>query len=97
MKMKMLAHLHMLVHTHGGVGTLWEGDGGWRVERGLGSSLPAAELARRDSALFEKMRCIFSIAPMESLEKLRVKKHSPDAASEAPDVAPECLVRSRFW
>ena len=37
----------------------------------LGSSLPFAELARRDSALFEKMKCIFSIAPMGNLEKSR--------------------------
>jgi len=30
----------------------------------MGSSLPPAELARWDSALFEKMKCIFSIAPV---------------------------------
>jgi len=30
----------------------------------MGSSLPPAELARRDSALFKKMKCIFSIAPV---------------------------------
>jgi hypothetical protein len=33
------------------------------VERGLGSSLPPVELARRDSALFGEMKCLFSIAP----------------------------------
>jgi hypothetical protein len=33
------------------------------VERGLGSSLPPAELARRDSALFGEVKCIFSTAP----------------------------------
>jgi len=30
----------------------------------MGSSLPPAELARQDSALFEKMKYIFSIAPV---------------------------------
>jgi hypothetical protein len=33
------------------------------VERGLGSSLPPAELARRDSTLFEEVKCLFSTAP----------------------------------
>jgi hypothetical protein len=33
------------------------------VERGLGSSLPPAELARRDSALFREVKCLFSITP----------------------------------
>jgi len=37
----------------------------------MGSSLPPAELARWDSALFEKMKCIFSIAPVGSLAKSR--------------------------
>jgi len=37
----------------------------------MGSSLPPASQARRDSALFEKMKCIFSIAPVENLEKSR--------------------------
>ena len=37
----------------------------------MGSSLPPTELARRDSALFEKMKCIFSIAPVGKLEKSR--------------------------
>jgi hypothetical protein len=33
------------------------------VERGLGSSLPPAELARWDSALFEEVKCLFYTAP----------------------------------
>jgi len=49
----------------------------------MGSSLPPAELARRDSTLFEKMKCIFSIAPVgnfgEVAEVFLAKKHSPDA------------------
>jgi len=36
-----------------------------------------------DSAVFEKMKCIFSIAPVGNLEKSRecflTEKHSPDA------------------
>jgi hypothetical protein len=31
---------------------------------GLGSSLPPAELARRDSAVFEELKCLFSFTPM---------------------------------
>jgi hypothetical protein len=31
------------------------------VERGLGSSLPPAELARRDLGVFVEMKCLFSI------------------------------------
>jgi len=55
----------------------------------MSSSLPPAEQARRDSALFEKMKCIFSIAPVEKLEKSR---ESPDAGPEAPDAVPVRLV-----
>jgi hypothetical protein len=33
------------------------------VERGLGSSLPPAELARKDSMLFGEVKCLFSTAP----------------------------------
>jgi hypothetical protein len=33
------------------------------VERGLGSSLPPAELARWDSALFGEVKCLFSTTP----------------------------------
>jgi len=40
---------------------------------------------------FEKMKCIFSITPMESLENLR-----ENAGLRGPDAAPACLVRSRF-
>ena len=36
---------------------------------GLGSSLPPIELMRWDSMLFEKVKCIFSIAPVGNLEK----------------------------
>ena len=63
----------------------------------MGSSLPPAELARRDSALFEKMKCIFSIAPVGNLEKSREcsshRNTHRTLAAEAPDaevVRPVC-------
>jgi hypothetical protein len=34
------------------------------VEKGLGSSLPLAELARRDSALFVEAKRLFSTTPV---------------------------------
>ena len=89
MFVKMLTHLHMVVYTwwcwH-----IYKGGGVPRVERGVGFSLPPAELARRDSALFEKMKCIFSIAPVENLEKSREcslqRNTHRTLAFEAPDV-----------
>jgi len=82
MIVKMLTHVHMLVYTLWCWHTLrrrWSLKG---TER-MSSSLPPAELARRDSALFEKMKCIFSIAPVGNLEKswecFSLRKHSPDA------------------
>jgi len=53
----MLTHLHMVVYT-GGVGTLCKGGEVPRVERGVGSF-----------GAFEKIKCIFSIAPVGNLEK----------------------------
>ena len=61
----------------------------------MGSSLPPAELARQDSALFEKMKCIFSIAPVGNLDKSRecsslrnthrtLPFEAPDAEAERP-------------
>jgi hypothetical protein len=35
------------------------------VKRGLGSSPPPAELARRDLGVFAKMKHLFSIAPKD--------------------------------
>jgi len=66
-----------------------------KVRERMGSSLPPAELARRDSALFEKMKCIFSIVPVGNLEKSRkcfslrnthrtLASGAPDAESERP-------------
>ena len=55
----------------------------------MGSSLHPAELARRDSALFEKMKCIFSITSVENLEKSRecssLRNTHRTLAVEAPD------------
>ena len=56
----------------------------------MGSSLPPTELARRDSALFEKMKCIFSIASVGSLEKSwecsSLRNTLRTLTVEAPDV-----------
>ena len=63
MVVKMLTHVHLLVYTLRCWHTLrrrWSLKGRER----MGSTLPPAELARRDSALFEKLKCIFSIAPV---------------------------------
>ena len=68
MIVKMLTHVHLLVHMLWCWHTLrrrWSLKGRERV----GFSLPLAELARRDLALFEKMKCIFSITPVGNLEK----------------------------
>ena len=44
------------------------------------------------------MKCIFSIAPVGNLEKSRecfsLRKHSPDAGSEAPDAVSERPVQT---
>ena len=82
MFVKMLTLVHLLVHTLWCWHTLrrrWSFKGRER----MGSSLPPAELVRRDSAPFEKIKCIFSIAPVGNLEKSRecfsMRKHLPDA------------------
>ena len=54
MIVKMLTHLHMLVHTW------WC----WHTLRRRWSLK-----GREGFGVFEKMKCIFSIAPVESLEK----------------------------
>ena len=58
MFVKMLTHMHKVVYTwwcwH-----IYKVDGVSRVERGLGSSLPPAELVRRDSVLFRKISVYF--------------------------------------
>ena len=95
MIVKMLTHVHMLVHT------LWC----WHTLRRRWS-LEGRE--RMDSALFEKMKCIFSIAPVgifgEVTGVFLAEEHSPDAGSEAPDAVserPVCRlpdsVRVRHW
>ena len=63
MIVKMLTHVHMLVYTLWCWHTLrrrWS----LKARERMGSSLPPAEL-------FEKMKCIFSIAPVGKLEKSR--------------------------
>jgi len=78
MIVKMLTHVHLLVYTLWCWHTLrrrWS----LKSRERMGSSLPLVELARRDSALFEKMKCIFSIAPVGKLEKSRECFSLPDA------------------
>jgi hypothetical protein len=63
------------------------------VERGLGSSLPPAELARRDSALFGEVKHLFStvLEAEKQRPKSRVfftKKCRPDAE---PDAGPDAV------
>jgi len=47
----------------------------------MGSSLPPVELARRDSALFEKMKCFYCAGGKfrEVAGVFLTEKHSPDA------------------
>jgi len=80
----MLTHMHMGC-TLVGVGTLYKRGGVPRVERRVGSSLPPAELARRDSALLRKLSAVFSIAPVGSLEKSRECFSHRTLCMEAPD------------
>ena len=105
MIVKMLTQVHMLVYILWCWHTLrrvlkFEG---LREDGFLSPSRRACEAGfvafeknkciRRDSALFEKMKCIFSIAPEGNLVKSRecfsLRKHSPDAGSEAPDAVYE--------
>jgi len=87
----MLTHLHMVVYTW----WCWhicKGGGVARVERGVGFDA------------FEKIKCIFSIASVGILEKLR---HSPDAgvgsterwsrASGVVSVWLRCAERTGRW
>ena len=77
MFVKMLTHVHLLVHT------LWC----WHTLRRRWS-LKSREF---DSALFEKMKCIFSIGGKfgEVTEVFFAEEHSPDAGLEAPDAVSE--------
>jgi len=88
MIVKMVTHVHMLVHTLLCWHTLrrrWSLKGRER----MGSSLPPAELARRDSVLFEKMKYIFYIAPVGNSEKSReyfsLRNTHRTLAQDAPD------------
>ena len=67
MIVKMLTHVHLLVHT------LWC----WHTLRRRWS------LKGRERMGFEKMKCIFSIAPVGNFGEVAgvflAKKHSPDA------------------
>ena len=72
MIVKMLTHVHMLVYT------LWC----WHTLRRRWSLKSRERMGSSDSALFEKMKCIFSIAPVgnfgEVVGVFLAEKHSPD-------------------
>ena len=75
----MLTHLHiggvhLVVLAH--LQRRWSS----RVERGVGSSLPPAELARWDSAHLRKLSAYFLLRQWE-FWRSRGEKHSPDAGS----------------
>ena len=100
MIVKMLTHVHLLVHTWWCWHTLRRRRSSYGRE-GLGSSLPPAELARWDSALFEKMKCIISITSVENLEKSRecfsLRNTHRTLAVEAPDAVSVRLVAVSVW
>jgi len=85
MFVKMLTHLHMVVYTwwcwH-----IYKGGGVPRIERGVGFSLLGF-------GAFEKIKCIFSIAPVGSLEKSRecfsLRNTHRTLVLAAPDAGPE--------
>jgi len=62
----------------------------------MGFSLPPASQARRDSALFEKMKCISFIAAVGNLEKscecFSLRNTHQTLAVEAPDAEVVCPV-----
>ena len=89
MFVRMLTHVHLLVYTLWCWHTLrrrWS----LKSRERMGSSLPPAELARQDSVLFEKMKCIFSIAPVGKFGEVAGNTHRTlatealDAVSERP-------------
>ena len=65
--------------TRGGVGTFARGVVVCQVELGLGPSLPPAALARRDSALFEKMDAYFLLRRRQSRWRRGASDATPDA------------------
>jgi len=84
MIVKMLTHVHLLVYT------LWC----WHTLRRRWS-LKGREV-RWDSALFEKMKSTFSIAPVGKLEKswecFSLRNTYRTLATEAPNAESVCLV-----
>jgi len=55
----------------------------------MGSSLPSAELARRDSVLFEKMMCIFSICAGGKFGEVTHRTLAEEASDTEP-MRPVC-------
>jgi len=85
MIVKMLTHVHMLVYT------LWC----WHTLRRRWSLLGREMM---DSALFEKVKCISSLAPLGKLDKSRecfsLRNTHRTLASGAPDTESERPVQS---
>jgi len=91
MNVKMLTHVHLLVHTWWCWHNLrrrWSLKG--REEFGILS--PSRRACEAGFGAFEKMKCIFSIAPMESLEKssecFSLKNTHQTLWPQAPDAKP---------
>ena len=67
MVVKILTHLHMLVHTW----WCWHTLRRWSLKgrEGFGFLSPSHRACKAGFDAFVKMECIFSIAPVENLEK----------------------------
>jgi len=97
MIVKILTHMHLLVHTWWCWHTLRKR---WRLKgrEGFGFLSPSCRACETGFGAFEKMKCIFYIAPVESLEKsldfFSLKNTHRTLYLQAPDaepVRPVCL------
>jgi len=91
MNVKMLTHVHMLVYTM----WCWHTLRRWSLK---GRERMGSSQARRESTLFEKIKCISSIAPVGKLDKSRecfsLRNTHRTLASGAPDADSERPVQS---
>jgi len=91
MIVKMLTHMHIVVYTWWCWHTLRRR---WRLKsrEGFGFLSPFRRACEVGFDAFEKMKCIFFIAPVESLEKSWECFSHQTLAAEAPDAEPARLV-----